>query len=186
MVSVISLWLPIIVSAAIVFVASSIIHMFLPYHRKDLKRIPDEDAAMDVLGKIGIPPGDYVLPHAGSPKAMQSPEYIEKMTKGPVAFITVLPSGRPSMVKNLIQWFVYCVIVGIFAAYITGKALEPGAPYLSVFRFAGCTAFAGYALALMQNSIWFKRSWSATMKSSFDGLVYALLTAGTLGWLWPA
>ena len=53
------------------------------------------------------------------------------------------------------------------------------------FRFVGCTAFIGYAVALWQNSIWFKRKWSTTAKNTFDGLVYALLTAGTFGWLWP-
>jgi hypothetical protein len=76
--------------------------------------------------------------------------------------------------------------VGIFAAYIAGRALEPGAHYLDVFRFAGCTAFVGYAVALLQNSIWYKRNWTATLKSVFDGLVYALLMAGVFGWLWPS
>lgn len=42
------------------------------------------------------------------------------------------------------------------------------------------------ALALLQNSIWYKRKWSSTLKSMADGLVYALVTAGTFGWLWPA
>jgi len=46
--------------------------------------------------------------------------------------------------------------------------------------------FGGYALALLQNSIWYKRAWNFTLKSMADGLVYALLTAGTFGWLWPA
>jgi len=72
------------------------------------------------------------------------------------------------------------------AAYIAGRALEPGAHYLSVFRFAGATAFFGYAFALMQQSIWYKRAWGTTFKSTFDGLIYALLTAGTFGWLWPS
>jgi hypothetical protein len=86
---------------------------------------------------------------------------------------------------SLVQWFIYSIVVGIFAAYIAGRALVPGAHYLEVFRFAGCTAFVGYAVALPQNSIWYKRSWSVTLKSVFDGLVYALMTAGTFGWLWP-
>ena len=90
------------------------------------------------------------------------------------------------MGSSLAQWFVYCLIVGVFAAYITGRALEPGAHYLSVFRFAGATAFVGYSLALMQNSIWYKKNWSTTLKSMFDGLIYALFTAGVFGWLWPA
>ncbi len=185
MVSITSLWLPILLSAVIVFVASSIIHMVLPYHRKDFGKVPSEDEVMDALRKFNIPPGEYVIPCAGSPKEMGTPEFIEKIKKGPAAFMTVMPSGPPSMGMSLVQWFVYCIVVGIVAAYITGRALEPGAHYLGVFRFAGCTAFTGYALALLQNSIWYKRSWSTTLKSVFDGLVYALLTAGTFGWLWP-
>lgn len=185
MTELIELWLPILLSAVIVFVVSSIIHMVFTYHRTDVKRVPAEDEVMDVLRKVGIPPGDYMFPYAGSPKRMKEADFIDKMKKGPVAFFTVMPSGPPSMGKNLIQWFLYCVVVGIFAAYIAGRALAPGADYLAVFRFAGCTAFIGYALALWQNSIWYKRAWSTTLKSTFDGLVYALLTAGTFGWLWP-
>lgn len=185
MVSVISLWLPILVAAVLVFAASSFIHMVLTYHRSDFKKVPSEEAVMEALGKIGIPPGEYALPWAGSPKEMGNPEFIEKMTRGPVAFLTVLPSGPPSMGKNLLLWFLYCIVVGIFAAYIAGRALGPEAAYLQVFRLAGCTAFVGYSLALWQNSIWYKRSWSTTLKSTFDGLVYGLLTGGAFGWLWP-
>jgi hypothetical protein len=29
------------------------------------------------------------------------------------------------------------------------------------------------------------RSWIRTLKSMFDGLIYALLTASVFGWLWP-
>lgn len=188
MVSVMSLWIPILLSAVFVFIVSSIIHMLLPYHRSDFKKVPGEDEVMESLGKVDIPPGDYVFPYAGSTKVMSSPEFIEKAVKGPVAFMTVLKSGPPSkgMGRSLVQWFVYAVLVGIFAAYIAGRALGPGAPYLAVFRFAGCVAFAGYSLALLQNSIWYSRSWSATLKSMFDGLIYALVTGGTFGWLWPA
>ena len=186
MVSLLSLWIPILLSAIIVFVASSIIHMVLPYHRSDFRKVPDEDGVMESLRKFTIPPGEYVIPCASSPKEMKNPEFVEKMNKGPVAFLTVVESGPPSMGKNLIQWFVYCIAVGIFAAYIAGRALQPGAPYLAAFRFAGCTAFIGYAVALWQSSIWYKRSWSTTLKNTFDGLIYGLLTGGTFGWLWPA
>ena len=185
MVSLMALWLPILVAAVIVFVASSILHMVLPYHHSDFGKLASEDAVMAALRKFNIAPGDYMVPCAGSQKAMNSPEYIDKLKKGPVAVMTVLPSGRPSMGASLVQWFFYCVIVGIFAAYIAGRALGPGANYLSVFRFAGCAAFVGYSLALWQNSIWYKRKWMTTVKSTIDGLIYGLLTAGVFGWLWP-
>ena len=116
---------------------------------------------------------------------MKSPAFLEKMKQGPVIVMTVMPNGPPSMGSNLVQWFIYCVVVGIFAAYLTGRSVGPGTSYLMVFRFAGATAFSGYALALWQDSIWYKRAWSTTIKNTFDGLVYALLTAGTFGWLWP-
>lgn len=186
MVPVLSLWLPILLSAAIVFVASSILHMVFTYHRSDYRKVPAEDEVMEALRRFDIPPGDYVIPCPGSYKEMGTPEFVEKQTKGPVAFMTVLPEGRPSMAKDLVQWFVYCIVVGIFAAYVAGRALEPGAHYLAVFRFAGSTAFVGYTLALWQYSIWYKRAWSTTLKSTLDGLLYALLTAGTFGWLWPS
>ena len=185
MVPIAALWIPILLSAVIVFVVSSIIHMMLPYHRTDFGRIPDEDKVMEGLRKFNVPPGDYLMPCAGSPKEMGTPEFIEKMKRGPVALLTVMKSGPPSMAGNLVLWFVYCVVVGVFAAYIAGRAQPAGAHYLSVFRFAGCTAFVGYGLALWQNVIWYKRSWKATLKSTLDGLIYGLLTGGTFGWLWP-
>ena len=77
------------------------------------------------------------------------------------------------------------MVVSFFAAYIAGRAVGPGADYLTVFRFVGSTAFMGYSFALPQNSIWYKRNWGMTLKSMFDGLVYGLLTAGTFAWLWP-
>jgi hypothetical protein len=180
-----SLWIPIVVSAAIVFVVSSLIHMVLGYHKSDYARLPDEDKVMEALRKFRISPGDYIFPCPGSMKEMGSPEFAEKRSRGPVAFLTIMKSGPPSMGKNLAAWFLYSVVVGFVAAYITSRALGPGAPYLSVFRFAGCTAFVGYSLALWQNTIWYSRNWKTTLKSNFDGLIYALLTAGIFGWLWP-
>lgn len=185
MVPVLSLWLPILLSAVLVFVASSIMHMVLKYHANEMGRFPKEDQMIAALRPLNIPPGDYFLPYAGSMKAQKSPEFLEKMNKGPVIIATVVPSGPPTMASSLALWFLYSVVVSIFAAYIAGRAVQPGAHYLAVFRFAGCTAFAGYSLALLQNPIWYKRNWGATLTLMFDGLVYGLLTAGTFGWLWP-
>jgi hypothetical protein len=187
MVPVMSLAIPIVVSAVIVFVASSIMHTVLPYHRSDLRKLPKdkEDQVLEVLRRINVPPGDYAAPHAGSPAGMKQPEFVDKMKKGPIVFLTLAPGEEPSMVVNLALWFVYLLVVSFFAAYIAGRAVGPGVDYLTVFRFAGSTAFMGYSLALLQNSIWYRRNWGTTLKSMFDGLVYALLTAGTFGWLWP-
>ena len=159
--------------------------MVLGYHANDFKSLPSEKAVLDDLRKHNIPLGDYAFPKVNSMKEMGSPEFIEKYKQGPVGMITIMPSGTPNMNQQLAMWFIYAIIVGIFAAYVAGRALPEGAHYLSVFRFSGVTAFVGYGLALIQNSIWYNRSWSATLKSMFDGLIYALFTGGIFGWLWP-
>ena len=186
MVSLTSLLVPIIVSAVIVFLASSILHMFLPYHRSDVAGVPNEPGVMEALRRFNIPPGDYMMPRAASPKEAKEPAFVEKLKQGPVAIMTVLPTGPFSMGKSLGQWFVYCVVIALFAAYVASRTLPPGAPYLSVFRIVGTVAFIAFVGGLWQDSIWWNRKWSTTLKSTADGLVYALLTAGTFGWLWPA
>jgi hypothetical protein len=180
-----ALVVPILLSAVVVFVASSVIHMLLAWHHSDYPKLPNEDAVRDALRPLAIPPGDYMVPRPSSTQDMRSPEFAEKMKQGPVLIFTVRPNGPFSMRRNLILWFLYCVVVGLFAAYIAGRSLPPGAPYPRVFQLVGAAAFVGYALALWQMSIWYHRAWSTTTKSSVDGLIYALLTAGTFGWLWP-
>ena len=180
-----ALWLPILLSAVFVFMASSLIHMVLPWHKSDYPKLPNEQKVMDALRPLALAPGDYMIPRPSSRQEMQSPEFAAKMKAGPVMVLTVMPNGAMSMGRNLGLWFVYCVAVGLFAAYVAGRALPPGAVYLRVFRFAGATAFIGYAVALWQMSIWYRRAWSTTIKATVDGLIYALLTAGTFGWLWP-
>ena len=179
------LWLPILVSAVFVFVASSVIHMALPWHKGEFRKLANEDEVMDALRPFAIPPGDYMIPRPASMKDCKSPEFVEKLNKGPVMMVTVLPNGPASIGRSLVLWFLYCVVVGFIAAYVTGRALPVGAHYLRVFRFAGTTAFVGYSVALCQMSIWYRRSWSTTIKSMIDGLIYGLLTAGVFGWLWP-
>jgi len=116
---------------------------------------------------------------------MKSPEMQEKFKRGPVGLLTVIPSGAPAMGKYLVKWFLYCVLVSIFVAYLTGRTRTPGTEYLEVFRIAGTVGFLGYGLALVQDTIWKGEDAVVTLKHVFDGLIYGLLTAGTFGWLWP-
>jgi hypothetical protein len=179
------LWLPILVSSVFTFVASSIIHMALPWHKSDYKKLPEQDKVMDVLRPFAIPPGDYFVPLASGMAEMRTPEFAERLDKGPVIVMTVMPNGRFDMKRNLGLWFLYLVVVNYFAAYVACHAL-PGSPGShGIIRFAGVTAFLGYAVALWQMSIWYRRSCLATFKTTVDGLIYAGLTAVTFAWLWP-
>ena len=185
MVSVVSLWLPVLLSGVLVFVVSSIIHMVLSYHAGDSQPVPDEAKVMGALRPFEIPPGDYAMPRPASMKEMGEPAFIEKTKAGPVAFMTVLPNGPTAIGTSLARWFGYSLLIGAVAGYTAGITIGPGADYGLVFRVVGAVAFAGYSLAILQSSIWWYRSWRYTFLTMFDGLVYALLTAGTFGWLWP-
>jgi hypothetical protein len=181
-----ALWLPILVSAVLVFIASSIIHMGPFWHRSDYPKVPNEDRVMEALRPLAIPPGDYLVPRAADSREMRTPEFTKKMNDGPVLVLTVMPGGPFNIARNLGLWFLYVLVISAFAAYVAGRSLPAGTEYLRVFRIAGATAFAGYALALWQMSIWYWRAWSSTVKATVDGLIYALLTGGAFGWLWPA
>ena len=179
-----ALWMPILLSAVIVFIASSIIHMVLPYHRSDYQRLPDEDKVMAAMRAAGVKQGFYHFPYC-THKEMSSPAMVEKFNQGPVGLMAVFPSGPPAMPKFLGMWFVFCLIISFFVAYLTGHTVAPGAHYLRVFRVAGTAAFLAYGMGSISNSIWKGQPWSVTIKELFDGLVYGLLTAGTFGSLWP-
>jgi hypothetical protein len=186
MISIASLWLPIVLSAVIVFLASSILHMVLKYHRSEYRRLPNEDELAETVRKQNVQPGFYAFPHTTGPEQMKSPEIQEKFKRGPIGYLTVIPSGLPAMGKYLSLWFGYCLLVGVFVAYLTSRTMTPGADYLEVFRMAGTLGFLGYGLGYLQDSIWKGQPWSATIKHVIDGFIYGLLTGGTFGWLWPA
>jgi len=185
MVQLSALWLPVLVSAGLVFVASSVMQMVLRYHERDYQPVPGEDDLQAALRRFTLTPGDYMLPCPAGPADQGSQAFQDKMRRGPVVIMTVLENRPPALGANLAMWFVYVVVVGALCAYVAGLVLPLGASYRLVFRLVSTIAFASYALALWQMSIWFRRAWGSTLRSTLDGLIYALLTAGAFGWLWP-
>ncbi|HYM35348.1 MAG TPA: hypothetical protein VET48_08135, partial [Steroidobacteraceae bacterium] len=73
MTSLFALWLPILLSAVIVFVVSSIIHMVLPWHKSDYPKLSNEDKVLDALRPLSVPPGDYMMPRPATRQEMSSP-----------------------------------------------------------------------------------------------------------------
>lgn len=185
MVPLASLWLPIVVSAVFVFLASWIAHMFLPHHRSDFAKLPQEDAVLDALRSWNIPTGQYLAPYANTAAQMKQPDYVEKRKRGPALFLTLTTGSDTGMGKSLLQWFAYLLVVSLFVAYAARLALAVGATYPAVFRFVCVTALMAYALGHTHQSIWYRQKWSTTVNYYLDGLIYALLTAGVFGWLWP-
>ena len=186
MVSLAALWLPILLSAVFVFIVSSIIHMAIPIHKGDYKKMDGEDAIREVMRGQNLTPGQYMMPAAHSMKEVATPEMAAKFKEGPVGYLTIVPNGQPSMGKALILWFLYCLLIGLFSGYMATICLSAGAHYMDVFRVVGTAAILGYALGHCHESIWKGLKWSITIKFIIDGVIYALVTAGTFGWLWPA
>jgi len=185
MVSLAALWLPILLSAVFVFIASSLIHMVLKYHNTDYQKLPNEDAVRAALRSGEPAPGQYITPHVMDMKDMKKPEVKQKYAEGPLGVIYLRKPGAVNMGPYLAQWFMFSLVVSLFVAYSAGIALGSGTPYLTVFRLVGATAFLAYAAGQVPAAIWMGKPWRVTAKEVFDGLVYGLLTAGTFGWLWP-
>lgn len=186
MVSVFSLWLPILLSAVFVFVASSVIHMAFKYHNADYQKLPDDGRVRDALRATGAGHGFYAVPYTVDVN-WKDPAVMEDLARGPNAFITVLPTNSFNhMGKTFGYWFLACVAVSALAAWVAARTMIPGEEYMEVFCVVGIVAFAGYSMGAPTESIWFHRPWAMTFRHMFDGVVYALLTAGTFGWLWPA
>ena len=185
MTGIMSLWLPILVSAVVVFLVSSVVHMVMPWHKTDYARVPDEDAARAAIGPLAIPPGDYMLPRPIGRDDLKSEAFINKVHQGPNLVMTVLPNGPWSMGRNLGLWFAYLVVVGVFSAYVAGRALPQNPMGGEILRFTSTVAFIAYAAALWQMSIWYRRAWSTTIKATVDALIYSMITGGIFLWLWP-
>jgi hypothetical protein len=178
------LWLPILLSAVIVFIASSILHTVLKYHQSDCRKFANEEKVLEVLRAENLQRGLYIFPYS-EPKDMKSEAMVEKYKRGPVGMITVMPSGPVAIPKFMAQWFVYCLVISFFVAYLAWHTIATGANYLMVFRVVGTAGFLAYGISQISNGIWKGQTWSMTIKEVVDGLVYGLLTAGTFGWLWP-
>jgi hypothetical protein len=137
-----ALWLPILLSAVVVFVASSIIHMVLGYHHRDYTPLPNEDAVRAAIRSGNPAPKQYIFPYCANPKEMRSPEMQRKYVEGPVGVMNLRPAGVPGMGANLVQWFVFTLVVSFFVAYVACHALPAGEAYLKVFQVWGQWRFS--------------------------------------------
>lgn len=185
MITLTQLWLPILLSAIGVFIASSIVHMALKFwHMPDYHGFSNEDEVGAAIRKSNPTPGMYMLPFCKM-EDMKKPEAQEKFKQGPVAFMILRPNGVPNMGKNLGQWFIFCLLVSLFAAYVAASTLAGGTAGLQVFRVVGTVGFIAYAFGSLPMGIWYGQPWKAVSKDVIDGLIYGLVTAAIFAWLWP-
>lgn len=182
----VELWLPILLSAVFVFIWSSIVHMVIKWHASDCLQLDGEAEILTAIRAQNIQRGEYMFPYCADMKAMDSEEMQTKMNQGPIGFMTIMPNGQWPMGKSLLQWFLYTLLVGIFIACAAHYTLDYGSDYSVVFHFVAVVAALPYAISNIPGSIWKGMPWKSNLKFVVDGIIYALLTAGTFAWLWPA
>lgn len=179
------LWQPILLSAVLVFFASSLIWNVLGAHKWHIRGLPDEAAAREALAKQALAPGQYAIPYGAGPGAMKDPAFQEKLKQGPVVVMQVRTPGPPSMGQFLGGWFLHLLLVSYVVALVCGHTFHRGDAFLPVFQVAGAVAFAAYSLGQIPNAIWWGRPWRSALKEVADGIVYAALTAASFAWRWP-
>jgi len=181
----IQLWVPLVTSAVVAFILSALAWTLMPHHKHEWQPLPGEDAILDAMRANPPPPGQYTMPFYTNPKERDNPVVRDKLMKGPVGFVTIVPNGVGSMGPMLAKALLFNLAVSFLVAYVGWHALGAGVSYLEVFRLIGAVSIMSYVLAVVPESIWYGRPWRSFWLQALDGAVYGLFTAGVFGWLWP-
>src|SRR5687767_1930042 len=188
MVTLPELWLPIVLSAVAVFIASALAWMLMPHHKGDFKKLPNEDAVMAAVRQLNVSPGLYFFPNmAECNKAKMDPQAKLKFEQGPHGMLQVWPPGAfGKMGRNMALSFVFYLIVSFFVAYLASRSLAPNASFGYIFQITGTAAIMAYCFARIPNDIWFGTPPRNIVNNLIDGIAFGLITAAIFAWLWPA
>ncbi len=184
--AILQLWLPILATAALIFVASSLIHMVFKWHNADYKQLANEDEVRTAI-RSGTPkPGQYVLPHCADMKEMQGTEMRKKYVEGPIAFMTVRANGVPTMGAALTQWFIYTIVIATIAGAVALQTYGLKGPASHAAHLVGMMSLLAYAGGSIQAGIWMGKPWGSVAKDVLDAVIYATISAQAFMWLWPS
>ncbi|MBI3887387.1 MAG: hypothetical protein HY302_16900 [Opitutae bacterium] len=178
-----ALWLPILLSAAVVFALSSLVHLVFKWHNSDYRSLANEDAVREVIRAGSPAPGQYVLPYCGDMKEMGSEAMLKKYRDGPVGFLTLRTNGPVNMGRSLGQWFVLCLVVATMAAFLASQLISP-MHARAAGKLAGAVTFIAYGIGGISESIWMGRPWSSTAKHIFDAALYAVGSGLVFSFCW--
>jgi len=181
-----SLWLPILLSAVVVFVISSLVHMVLKWHASDYNPLANEDAVRAAIRAGNPKPGRYVVPHCKDMKDMGSEAMKRKYAEGPVGHFTLGANGQPAMGKYLGLWFLWSLVIAAVAAYLAARLIPHDHAHVRVAaKLVGAVTFIAHGFGTVTESIWMMRPWSGSAKYLLDAALYALGSGAVFLWLWP-
>ena len=181
-----SLWLPILLSAVVVFIISSLIHMVIKWHAPDYRAFANEDAVRDAIRAGNPAPGRYVVPYCSDMKQMGGEAMLKKYREGPVGHVVIAPTGVPSMGKPLGLWFVWSLAIAAVAALLAVRLLGLNHEHArAAAKLVGAVTFIAHGFGTMQESIWMARPWSSSVKYLLDAALYGVGSAFVFYFLWP-
>ncbi|MBS0264323.1 MAG: hypothetical protein JSS02_20460, partial [Planctomycetes bacterium] len=175
-----SLALPIVLSAIALFFTSFLSWMILELHKHDWKKLDKEDAFLAGAAQCELTPGNYMFPGCSSHAEARSEEFQKKYAAGPRGCLTVLPVTN--MGKNLGLTFLYFLVVSTLLGYLGTIAFQPGAKFLEVFRLFSTAALLTFLSGIIQHSIWFR---VRVVGHIIESVLYAAVTATIFASLWP-
>jgi hypothetical protein len=179
------LWLPILLTAVFVFIASSLIHMVFKWHNSDYKSLSNEDAVQTALRASINGPGQYLLPHCTDMKDMKDEAMLKKYREGPVGFLVICPSGMPNMGKMLGLWFVMNLAVAAITALLALQSFGLQGNAHQAGHLIGMTTLLAYGGGSVALGIWMGKPWISVAKDLLDAVIYGTISAFTFMWLWP-
>jgi hypothetical protein len=181
----VALWLPILLSAVVVFVISSLVHMVLKWHASDYNTLANEDAIRAAIRAGNNAPGRYVFPFCKEMKDMGSEEMKQKYRDGPVGHLTLMPNGVPNMGKYLGTWFLWSLVISIVAAFLASRLIPwDHAHARGAAKLVGAITFIAHGFGSVTESIWTGRPWGQTGKYLIDAAMYAVGSGLIYCWLW--
>lgn len=178
------LTVPILVSAAAVWVYSALAWMVMGHHAADMVGAPDEDALIAAVRGLGLRPDAYSFPHPRSKAECKDPKFMEKWKSGPAGVLHVW--GPVNMGRNMALSFVVYLMVSLLVGYIGANAIPRGAGFGHVLQVLGTAGVLAYVFGSLPHAIWFQARRQAVVSCAFDGVVQGLITGAVFGWLWPA
>jgi len=178
------LWLPVLIGAVAVFIASSIIWMALPYHKADIRFLPDERAFDEAIKPLDIAPGLYMFPNCASASEMKSDAFKERFERGPWGIITIMPA-KPNFGLNMLKTFLSYLVICTLIAYVAGSTIPAGAEYLHVFRVCGACGLLGFCTGGLAGDFFLGKPTRFVITGLIDGVMFTLILAGVFASMWP-
>jgi hypothetical protein len=182
----VQLWLPILLSAAAVWVVSTILGMPFLHHKNDRVGLSpaEEDAFIGFLRTNGIRPGNYLFPDFRMREAMESEKVKRALEGGPVGHLSLWRPPLSMGGKLAATFIVYLVVSGVIA-YLASITLPREAGFGAVFRVVGTAGVLAYCFSFIPSAIWFGAYRRAIVAGVFDGIVLGLITGAIFAWRWP-